>query len=627
MVKLKLVYGGTVRKFQINDENCFANFQSLISEIVNDKFTPTLRYLDEDEDWITISTESDLLLCFQTMDFPKIHIIHPNGNEICSEVSQQGDVDVRYQLDSVPGSSILIKPDSNDCKAHIPDLDLIEDSSIGQQRIEQNHESSPAYASSNHGATTLDWNVLVGDFLTHHTKSLQMHANNVYKGVQEGKDVKTLVMDIIRNSSFCNHPFIRKASTDFEKMLDKINHMSVLLLKAGTNGLQLAVPLILRGYANMKAGANDGMIDLAPVFKLVFPEMTSWLKSGLADEEEVTFDLGKVMRFMTEKQIADRQPQAKEGQDEKSLIDSKVVIHHGVTCDICNVEPIIGIRYKCMTCVDFDMCEICHKGNHPKEHPMIFLQKPAPHGSLSLQGGHFKGATEFFKPKSIQNWEPKKWPESGVYARDVMEVKQDYINRQGQDFCVEKRRSQQGCPWRRRYAGPRFGPGRLMHRPPMYIPGNVDDSDSSSSISSSSSSEEEYQHSSIKRSKKLQRQLRKLKKEERKVRCKVSKLLQKRVMINRSLSKLQAKEHHILTKIANLTGTADFPITPLLPLPNNPGEDPNPNIRPFAQSLLRSHRYQRPFYSKRLLEETKEDVSKVTENDSNASNWAGSSHV
>jgi hypothetical protein len=623
MVKLKLVYEGSIHNYQIKDENCFANFQSLISEIVKDKFTPTLRYLDEDEDWITISTESDLSLCFQTMDSPKIHIIHPNGSEMCTEVSQQRDVDAEYELRSVCASP-TINPDSNDCNAHIPDLEKIEGSSLGNERIDLNHKIAPGYASSNHGAAPLDWKVLVGDFLTHNTQALQMCVNNVYKGVQEGKDVKTLVMDNIKNSSFSNHPFIRKASTDFEKMLDKINHMSVLLLQAGTNGIQQAVPLILRGYANMRDGANDGLIDLAPVFKLVFPEMTSWLKSGLADNEEVTFDLGKVMRFMTEKQ--GMQPEAKDAQDEKSLIDNEIVIHHGVTCDICNVEPIIGIRYKCMTCMDFDMCEFCRKGNHPKEHPLISLQKPVRHGGLSLKGGHLEGAIEFFKPKSILNWESKNWPERGVYARDVAEVQHHHVKTEAQEFGVVERRRDHGCPWRGRYAGPKFGSGRLMHRQTKYAPGNVDDFDSSSS-STSSSSEEEYQDSSSGKRKKVQRQLRKLKKKERKVRRKVSKLLQKRGMINRSLSKLLGKEHHILTKIAIITEKVDFPETPILPLPNNPGEDPNPNIRPFAQSLLRSHRYQRPFHIKRLLAKTKEDVNNVTAKVHYDSNWAGSVYV
>ena len=37
------------------------------------------------------------------------------------------------------------------------------------------------------------------------------------------------------------------------------------------------------------------------------------------------------------------------------------LIHHGIKCDICQKVPIIGIRYKCLQCKSYNLCEDCEK--------------------------------------------------------------------------------------------------------------------------------------------------------------------------------------------------------------------------------------------------------------------------
>jgi len=52
--------------------------------------------------------------------------------------------------------------------------------------------------------------------------------------------------------------------------------------------------------------------------------------------------------------------------------------HYGVTCDGCNQNPIVGIRYKCDKCNNFDFCEKCYQqGNHDKSHTFKVIQYPA----------------------------------------------------------------------------------------------------------------------------------------------------------------------------------------------------------------------------------------------------------
>jgi sequestosome 1 len=37
------------------------------------------------------------------------------------------------------------------------------------------------------------------------------------------------------------------------------------------------------------------------------------------------------------------------------------VVHQGVECDGCQVSPIVGHRYKCSVCQDFDFCSNCEE--------------------------------------------------------------------------------------------------------------------------------------------------------------------------------------------------------------------------------------------------------------------------
>lgn len=52
---------------------------------------------------------------------------------------------------------------------------------------------------------------------------------------------------------------------------------------------------------------------------------------------------------------------------------SSEVVHAHVTCDECHTSPIVGIRYKCVVCPDFDVCEKCEaKSTH--SHPFLKIK-------------------------------------------------------------------------------------------------------------------------------------------------------------------------------------------------------------------------------------------------------------
>ena len=56
------------------------------------------------------------------------------------------------------------------------------------------------------------------------------------------------------------------------------------------------------------------------------------------------------------------------------------VEHTNVICDGCAVTPILGIRFKCDTCCDYDLCLACMEKQvitmeHDAKHPLIVIGK------------------------------------------------------------------------------------------------------------------------------------------------------------------------------------------------------------------------------------------------------------
>ena len=66
-------------------------------------------------------------------------------------------------------------------------------------------------------------------------------------------------------------------------------------------------------------------------------------------------------------------------------------------CDVCGVCPIVGARWHCALCRDFDVCEQCHDGNeeeigeihdasHPLERREIRRRRPPTTGGGGVGG-------------------------------------------------------------------------------------------------------------------------------------------------------------------------------------------------------------------------------------------------
>ena len=52
------------------------------------------------------------------------------------------------------------------------------------------------------------------------------------------------------------------------------------------------------------------------------------------------------------------------------------VVHQSVSCDGCNKNPLTGVRYKCSECPDFDLCEDCEAKDVHNHHVFLKLKFP-----------------------------------------------------------------------------------------------------------------------------------------------------------------------------------------------------------------------------------------------------------
>jgi len=55
-------------------------------------------------------------------------------------------------------------------------------------------------------------------------------------------------------------------------------------------------------------------------------------------------------------------------------------VHQGITCDLCAMSPILGIRYRCSVCPDFDVCSSCvtsrtKSGSHIPSHLYLRIDR------------------------------------------------------------------------------------------------------------------------------------------------------------------------------------------------------------------------------------------------------------
>ena len=51
-------------------------------------------------------------------------------------------------------------------------------------------------------------------------------------------------------------------------------------------------------------------------------------------------------------------------------------VHEGIHCDGCKMENIVGVRWKCLQCTDYDLCDKCHSTGAHEHEDFLKIEHP-----------------------------------------------------------------------------------------------------------------------------------------------------------------------------------------------------------------------------------------------------------
>lgn len=195
--------------------------------------------------------------------------------------------------------------------------------------------------------------------------------------VKEGVSISDAFRTAVETSDVAaSHPFTQDLFAILAAYADRMQPWIPCMMNFNIDHMVAMIPNIVETITQALEGKQDVELDIAPIFQMCNPQMMAHLQRLIPNGEERTFNVDRENPFAVFQEA--------EAAVEEEFAPEPKVVHRGVVCDGCEMDPIVGVRYKSTLRSNYDLCEECEK-KHDENDPLLKIKKPI--GEIDLLPG------------------------------------------------------------------------------------------------------------------------------------------------------------------------------------------------------------------------------------------------
>lgn len=271
---------------------------------------------------------------------------------------------------------------SEDEKAESPEIAEDEEESLDIRDTEENTEELDDKAPEKTDKEPESFRDRALQFVTEvGTETLQSVLVIAHSLLQnDGTTLQDAIHSALATCDLIKNKFIQDILPCINAILPKAEAYTPMIRALNIDHWVAMVPKIVELIQQKAEGNNPCELDIRPMMAMMCPGMIQHLEAMIPPGQERVFEvdpnnLTSVLQ-QAEAEIVQEDPER--------------VRHRGITCDVCDMSPIVGPRYKCTVRSDYDLCQKCHGQSDPK-FAMIKIRQPT---QVSNEGP-FLGLREF----------------------------------------------------------------------------------------------------------------------------------------------------------------------------------------------------------------------------------------